>query len=100
MAGPIWQAQLGDSLVMLIGPSWEPNLLPHWAPNFGAIRAAASLCFEIWGVVDPGKKCLFFSGNFTKNRFFRTNFLKISIFTGNFTEISILQGKFPKNFHF
>src|SRR6218665_463586 len=38
--GPIWQAQLGESLVMLIGPSWEPNLLPYWLPNFcSAIRA-------------------------------------------------------------
>ena len=36
--GPIWQAQLGESLVMLIGPSWEPNLLPFWAPNLGPIR--------------------------------------------------------------
>src|SRR6218665_1416751 len=36
--GPIWQAQLGESLVMLIGPSWEPNLLPYWAPNLGPIR--------------------------------------------------------------
>jgi len=35
--GPIWQAQLGESLVMLIGPSWEPNLLPYWAPNLGPI---------------------------------------------------------------
>jgi len=25
---PIWQAQLGESLVMLIGPNWEPNLWP------------------------------------------------------------------------
>jgi len=26
---PIWQAQLGESLVMLIGPSWEkPNSFP------------------------------------------------------------------------
>ena len=23
---------------MLIGPSWEPNLLPYWAPNLGPIR--------------------------------------------------------------
>src|SRR6218665_4140418 len=35
--GPIWQAQLGKSLVMLIGPSWEPNLLPYWAPNLGPL---------------------------------------------------------------
>src|SRR6218665_696748 len=24
--------------VMLIGPSWEPKLLPYWAPNSGPIR--------------------------------------------------------------
>src|SRR6218665_2860161 len=23
---------------MLIGPSWEPNLLPYWAPNLGPSR--------------------------------------------------------------
>src|SRR6218665_1180546 len=26
--GPIWQAQLGESLVLLIDPSWVPNSLP------------------------------------------------------------------------
>ena len=35
--GPIWQAQLGESLVMLIGPSWEANLLPYWAPIWGPL---------------------------------------------------------------
>src|SRR6218665_3250284 len=40
--GPIWQAQLGESLVMLIGPSWEPNLLPYWAPNLGPIRQCSN----------------------------------------------------------
>jgi len=40
-------------------------------------RAAASIWFEIWRVVDPGKKIRFFQ---TKNQFFRANFLKISIF--------------------
>src|SRR6218665_516254 len=44
--GPIWQAQLGESLVMLIGPSWEPNLLPYWAPNLGPIRLP-NLCSAI-----------------------------------------------------
>src|SRR6218665_1059486 len=33
--GPIWQTQLGESLVMLIGPSWEPNLLPYWHQIWG-----------------------------------------------------------------
>jgi len=27
--GPIWTAQLGESLVMLIGSSWIPNSLPY-----------------------------------------------------------------------
>src|SRR6218665_322732 len=36
--GPIWTAQLGESLVMLIGPSWIPNSLPYWEPNSGPIR--------------------------------------------------------------
>src|SRR6218665_2033476 len=43
LMGPIWQAQLGESLVMLIGPSWEPNLLPYWAPNLGPIRETRCL---------------------------------------------------------
>src|SRR6218665_2050703 len=42
MNGPIWQAQLGESLVMLIDPSWEPNLLPYWAPYLGPIRETRS----------------------------------------------------------
>jgi len=35
--GPIWQVQLGESLVMLIGPSWFPNSLSCWAPNLGPL---------------------------------------------------------------
>src|SRR6218665_1291390 len=31
------------AMVMLIGPSWEPNLLPFWAPNLGSIREPRSL---------------------------------------------------------
>jgi len=41
--GSIWQAQLGESLVMLIAASWEPNLLPYWAPNLGSIRETRCL---------------------------------------------------------
>src|SRR6218665_1464759 len=41
--GPIGKAQLGEILVMLIGPSWEPNLLPYWAPNLGPIRETRCL---------------------------------------------------------
>src|SRR6218665_2278269 len=37
------QVQLGESLVMPIGPSWEPNLLPYWAPNLGPIRETRCL---------------------------------------------------------
>ena len=54
-------------------------------------RAAASIWFEIWGVVDPGKKSIFpgkfpknfdfCSCNFTKQfRFLEANFRKVSIF--------------------
>src|SRR6218665_3964610 len=52
--------------------------------------AAASIWFEIWGVVDPGQKISIFpgklpktfdfSGNFTKHRFFQANFRKNSFF--------------------
>ena len=53
--------------------------------------AAASIWFEIWGVVDPGQK----------NPFSRKILEKNSIFSGNFTsKKSIFQGKFPKNFDF
>src|SRR6218665_2488514 len=43
LMGAILQCQLGESLVMLIGPSWEPNLLPYWAPNLGPIRETRCL---------------------------------------------------------
>src|SRR6218665_1818861 len=51
------------------------------------ITSAASIWFEIWGVVDPGKNIRFsrkvsmFLGNFTKKKkIFRENFRKISTF--------------------
>src|SRR6218665_3135519 len=47
------------------------------------MHAAASIWFEIWGVVDPGKKI----------SIFRAHLSEISIFSGNFT-------KFLKNFDF
>ena len=34
--GPIWQAQLGESLVMLIGPSWAPKFIALLGTKFGA----------------------------------------------------------------
>ena len=34
--GPIWQAQLGESLVMLSGPSWAPKLIALLETKFGA----------------------------------------------------------------
>src|SRR6218665_905661 len=43
MNGAHLASQLGESLIMLIGPSWEPNLLPCWAPNLGPIRETRSL---------------------------------------------------------
>src|SRR6218665_1877635 len=38
MNGAHLASPIRESLVMLIGPSWEPNLLPYWAPNLGPIR--------------------------------------------------------------
>src|SRR6218665_687948 len=72
---------------------------------------AASIWFEIWRVVDPGKKNSIFLENFRKmtivqaisqkNRFFRANLRTISIFFScNFTKDSDFQGKFLKNFDF
>src|SRR6218665_3780189 len=34
--GPIWQAQLGNSLVVLIGPSWAPKFIALLGNKFGA----------------------------------------------------------------
>jgi len=34
--GPIWQAQLVESLVMLIGPSWAPKFIAPLETKFGA----------------------------------------------------------------
>jgi len=34
--GPIWQAQLGESLVMLIGPNWAPKFIALLETKFGA----------------------------------------------------------------
>jgi len=34
--GPIWQAQLGQSLVMLTGPSWETQFIALLGTRFGA----------------------------------------------------------------
>ena len=34
--GPIWQAQLGESLVMLIGPSWAPKFIALLETKFWA----------------------------------------------------------------
>src|SRR6218665_846017 len=53
-------------------------------------RSAASIWFEIWGVVDPGQKKLNFLGKFPKNFNFLGNFPKYFDFLENF----------PKNFDF
>ena len=82
-------------------------------------QPAASIWFEIWGVVDPSQKILIFQENFrffqaisqTKNRIFRANFqvisYKISIFLvkfpknlGNFPKYFDFLGKFPKIYNF
>ena len=34
--GPIWQAQLGESLVILTGPSWAPKFIALLGTKFGA----------------------------------------------------------------
>ena len=34
----------GERLVMLIGPTWEPNLLPYWALNLGPIIGKQDVC--------------------------------------------------------
>jgi len=34
--GPIWQAQLVESLDLLIGPSWAPKFIALLGTEFGA----------------------------------------------------------------
>src|SRR6218665_2502477 len=88
------------------------------------ITSAASIWFEIWGVVDPGKKIRFsrkvsmFLGNFTKKidflgqisekfrfltddftkncTFFKANFQRISIFRQFHKKIRFSEKKSPK----
>src|SRR6218665_863012 len=47
LMGPIWTAQLGEGLVMLIDPSWIPNSLPYWEPNSGPIRESSQVNFRL-----------------------------------------------------
>src|SRR6218665_3052636 len=62
--------------------------------NQGKDRAtAASIWFEIWGVVDPGKKNSISTGKFPKNvKFFRQFYKRISSFAGKFPKILIFSG--------
>jgi len=72
---------------------------------FKCLLSAASIWFEIWGVVDPGKnKIVDFSGNFTqkfnfsrqlseKFQFFQAISQKISIFKAKIGHLQLLLGK-------
>src|SRR6218665_3453660 len=84
------------------------------------LEPAASIWFEIWGVVDPGQQHFDFPGKFPRNfAFFRQlresilqgKFLKNSdfskhifeqfrFFQGNFQKISIFSGNLKKKFDF
>src|SRR6218665_3206210 len=48
--GSIWQAQSGESLAMLIGPSWAPNSLPD-----------RPIGHQIWGPLGKEDVCPNFS---------------------------------------
>src|SRR6218665_2592575 len=57
------------------------------------IATAASIWFEIWGVVDPGKKNSIYTGKFPKNfNFFRQFYKRISSFAGKFPKLFIFSG--------
>src|SRR6218665_227476 len=57
------------------------------------IATMASIWFEIWGVVDPGKKISISTGKFLKNfNFFRQFYKRISSFAGKFPKIVIFSG--------
>src|SRR6218665_2754240 len=54
------------------------------------IAAAASIWFEIWWVVDPGKTISISTGKFPKNfNFFRQFYKRMSSFAGKFPKILI-----------
>src|SRR6218665_2588704 len=58
--------------------------------NKRRIATAASIWFEIWGVVDPGKKISISAGKFPTNfNFFRQFYKIISSFAGKFPKILI-----------
>src|SRR6218665_2932205 len=69
------------------------------------ITSAASIWFEIWGVVDPGKKIRFsrkvsmFLGNFTKN-FLGQISEKFRFLTDDFTNIAPFSKQISKEFQF
>jgi len=76
-------------------------------PTF-LLRSAASIWFEIWGVVDPGKKNSIFTGKFPKNvdffpaislknyGFSRQIFKKFRIFQQFDKQIWFFQANFQK----
>jgi len=63
--------------------------------NLPQINVVASIGFEIWGIVDPGKKMSIFTGKFLKNSIF---FQAIS--KTNFDLIGHLQQLLGKLFYF
>ena len=75
------------------------------------VRAAASIWFEIWRVVDPGQQNFDFSNKFSRNfiffrqfltkiRFSRQIFKRFLFFQAHFWKISIFPGNFLINFDF
>src|SRR6218665_1556973 len=57
------------------------------------IATAASIWFEIWGVVDPGQKISISTDKFPKNfNFFRQFYKRISSFAGKFPRILNFSG--------
>src|SRR6218665_2226322 len=63
------------------------------------MASAASIWFEIWGIVDPGQQNFDFSRQISeKFRFFQAILKKCRFFQANFRKISIFSGKFFRNF--
>src|SRR6218665_1675524 len=88
--GPIWQAQLGESLVMLIGSSWEPNLLPYWAPHWGPL-GKQDLCPNF--ALTAAKFLFSNSGNFKAKQFRQSPGLALNAHSGNeWGKIPVLTG--------
>src|SRR6218665_442166 len=82
------QRSIHDSLTNVCPNGYQ--ILGPLGKKMFTMTSAASIWFEIWEVVDPGKKF----------PFFQANFRKISIFSRKLTKNFHFPGKLTNNFDF